>query len=275
MKPASRSAVFTILILGLVAPMSAAPYPVTMEPRLRLDVQPVAVAGSDTRSFESRVLDIDPAGGGSIRMDLPWPDPERPSRVDLHITGVPSDHGQVHDVRVQSSVTLHGADPVAVDRMAALDEGSLRFVEIFARGDRHLTLALKVERILKPVVLKPSGRELPVNFRLEVSRVTEQGVVALETDTLHTLIGQQVAYSFHRGEGNDLETVRLNLTPLRIRGDLLELRFELHGEIRTAASPLFLSRTETVFTGRSTVNEFRATSGDPPVGYLFSVIAVF
>jgi hypothetical protein len=148
-------------------------------------------------------------------------------------------------------------------------------VEIYASGDRHLTLALRVEPVLRPVVLQPSGKDLPVEFRLEVSRVMEQGVVALETDTLRTFIGQRVSYSFRRGEGDDLEEVRLDLTPLGIRGDLLQLRFELQGEIRTSASPLFLSRTETVFTGRSTINDFQATSGEPALGYQFSVTPVF
>ncbi|MBD3867706.1 MAG: hypothetical protein IFK94_06250 [Acidobacteria bacterium] len=275
MKPAGRLVVFTILIPWLVLAALAAPYPVTMEPRLRLELQPVAVMSGNTRTFESRTLEIDPVVGGSIRLDLAWPLPDRASRIDLHFTGSPTGAGQVHDVRVQSSVTVPGSDPVLVDRQTALDEGSLRFLEIYAKGERHLTLALKVESILKPVVLKPTGRELPVNFRLEVSRVTEQGVVPLETDTLHTIIGQQVEYFFRRGRGGDLETVRLELTPLSIRGDMLEVQFKMQGEIRTAASPLFLSRKETLFTGRSTVNEFRATTGDPPLGYLFSVIPVF
>jgi hypothetical protein len=275
MKPAGRLAVFTILILWLVLPAWAAPYPVKMEPRLRLEVQPVAVSGGDTRSFESRTVEIDPAGGGSIRLELDWPEANSSSRIDLHFSGTPAGDGQAHSVRIQSSVTISGSAPVLVDRQAALDEGSIRFVEIYAHGDRHLTLALKVEPILKPVVLKPSGLELPVDFRLEVSRVTEQGVVLLETDSLHTLIGQQVAYSFRRGHGDDLETVRLELTPRAIRGDVLEVQLELQGEIRTGASPLFLSRKETLFTGRSTANEFRATTGDPPLGYLFTVIPRF
>jgi len=275
MKPASRLTIFALLMLCSVLPALAAPYPVSMEPRLRLEVQPVAVMGGDTRSFEARTVELDPATGGSIRLELAWPDPETSSRIDLHFSGRPSGDGAVHNVRVHSSVTLPGREPVTVDRQAALDEGSLRFVEVYAQGDRHLTLALKVESILKPVVQKPTGRESAVDFRLEVSRVTPDGVVLLETDDLHTLIGQQVAYSFNRGHGDDLEVVRLELTPIAIRGDVLEVRFALEGEIRTAASPLFLSRTETLFTQRSTVNEFRATSGEPPLGYLFSVIPKF
>jgi hypothetical protein len=246
-----------------------------MESRLRLEVQPVAVAGGDTRAFESRTVEILPEGGGSMRLEVAWPESDRPSRIDLHFTGSPADDGQAHAIRVQSSVTLPEGDPVVVDRQAVLEEGSLRFVEIYASGDRHLTLALRVEPVLRPVVLQPSGKDLPVEFRLEVSRVMEQGVVALETDTLRTFIGQRVSYSFRRGEGDDLEEVRLDLTPLGIRGDLLQLRFELQGEIRTSASPLFLSRTETVFTGRSTINDFQATSGEPALGYQFSVTPVF
>ncbi len=277
MHRASQAVVFTILIpwVALLLPAHAAPYPVEMEARLRLEVQPMAVTGDETRIFESRSVEIVPDGGGSLRLELTWPDPERSSGIDLHFSGAPSTAGSVHQVRLQSSVTIHGDDPVVVDRWAALDEGSLRFIEIFARGDRHLTLALKVEEILRPVVLQPSGKDLPVEFRLEVSRVMAQGVALLETNTLRTFVGRQVSYSFRRGEGDDFEEVRLNLTPLQIQGNLLRLQFDLQGEMRTGAIPLFLNRSETMLTGRSTANEFEAVSGEPPLGYRFTVTPVF
>jgi hypothetical protein len=271
----ARWATCATLLLGAALPAAAAPYPVTMEPELRLSVRPVVVDGGDNRTFESRTVEIRQDGGGSLRLELAWPDPDAPSRVDLHFTGAPSSEGREHTVRIQSAVSVAGEADVIVDRQIALEEGALRFVEVYARGGRHMTLALTVESVLRPVVLKPSGKELPVRFRLEVHRVTSQGVVPLETDTLHTLIGQQVSYSFRRGDGDSLETVRLDLTPLKIRGDLLEVRFELRGEIRTASSPLYLSRSETLFTGRSTVSEFQATSGEPPLGYLFTVSPLF
>ena len=97
MKPAGRLTVIALLMLWSVLPALAAPYPVSMEPRLRLEVQPVSVMGGNTRSFEARTLELDPAAGGSIRLELAWPDPEAPSRIDLHFTGRPSGDGEVHN----------------------------------------------------------------------------------------------------------------------------------------------------------------------------------
>lgn len=275
LKPSARWTACAVLILGAARPAAPAPYPVTMEPELRLTVRPVVADGRDNRTFESRTVEIRQDGGGSLRLELAWPDPDAPSRVDLHFTGAPSSEGREHTVRVQSSVAVPGAADVIVDRQVNLEEGALRFVEVYARGGRHMTLALTVESVLRPVVLQPSGTESAVRFRVAVGRVTAQGVVPLETDTLHTLVGQKVSYSFRRGAGDSMETVRLDLTPQKIRGELLEVRFELRGEIRTAGSPLYLSRSETVFTGRFTAHEFRATRGDPPLGYLFTVSPVF
>ncbi len=277
MHRARQAVVFTILIpwVALLQPAPAAPYPVEMEARLRLELQPMAVTGDETRVFESRTVEILPDEGGSIRLELNWPEPERSSIIDLHFSGTPAAGGPVHQVRVQSSVTIGGDEPVVVDRWAALDENSLRFVEIFARDDRHLTLALKIEEVLRPVILQPSGKDLPVEFRLAISRVMEQGVTLLETNTLRTFIGRQVSYSFRRGEGDDFEEVRLDLTPLQIQGNLLRLRIDLQGEMRTGASPLFLNRSETVLTGRSTINEFEVVSGEPPLGYRFTVTPLF
>ena len=252
-----------------------APYPVEMESRLRLDLRPMTVQGDKTRTFENRQVTITPDKGAVLRFTLDWPGTSKPAKVKLWFHGNPSGAGESHQVTLDSQVTLPGEQTVTANRVIHLDERSMRFVEIYARGDIHLTLALELELTLTPVVQQPSGMDRPVEFNLQVARISGEETILLETDTLRTFLGQPVTYSFRRGAGSTLETVQLELLPMSIEGNVLQARVTWTGEIQTGTTPLYLSRSETILTSRSAASEFHATVGEPPEGYSFTVTPGF
>ncbi len=261
-------------VAGLL-PEQAAPYPVKMESRLRLDVRPLTVKGDDTRTFQNRSVTLSRDDGAVLRFALDWPDSTDEAKVELRFQGRPSGTGRTHRVDLNAQILTPGENAVTVHREIRLEENAMRFVEIYTQGDIHFTLALELEIVMAPVVLQPSGRDRPVVFTVQVARVSGGESIDLETNTLKTFLKQPVSYSFRRGAGSTLETVHLELLPLTIEGNVLQVRITWTGEIRTGATPLYLSRTETIFTSRAASSEFQATAGEPPEGYSFKVTPRF
>jgi hypothetical protein len=149
-----------------------------------------------------------------------------------------------------------------------------QLLEVFARDRLHLTLVLRAERVARPVVARPApGRK--IDFHLAVEKLVEGQAVPLETNDLETLVGESVEYSFRRGEGETLETLRLFLKPLRITGELVEVEVAFEGSLHGPGPPLFLSRRETLWTSRHTVTLFDAAGGKPPTGYRFRILPRF
>jgi hypothetical protein len=256
-------------------PVQAAPYAVKMEPRLRLDVRPLTVQGETTNTFESRSVTLSQKDGATLRFALDWPGNEDEAKVELEFRGRPSSSGKTHGIELTAVITVPGEKAVTQSREILLEEQAMRFVEIYARGDIHFTLALELDIVQTPVVLQPSGKDRPVEFTVEIVRVSGGESIDLETDTLRTFLNEPVSYSFRRGADSTLETLHLELLPLSIDGNVLKAQIRWDGEIRTGVTPLYLSRSETIFTSRAASSEFQATAGEPPEGYSFKVTPRF
>jgi len=97
----------------------------------------------------------------------------------------------------------------------------------------------------------------------------------LETNELHTFVGQSVEYSFRSGQDETLETVRLALLPSAISGDIMTIDASISGALPGAGGTVLLSRNERIAASRHSVSPIAATVGTPPAGYRFQVTPDF
>ncbi len=175
-----------------VSPGSAAPYPVSMETRLRLEVRPLAIEAGETTTFKPRTVVLSPTEGAELLLKME-PAGGNVARVSLRFQGVPSESGPIHSVHLESEVHFPGRRPVEEKRDLMLEEHAVRLVEVYARGATHLTLALNLDTVLVPVVQQPTGLDRPVEFLLRVSRISGDTSTVLETNTLKTFLGKPVS----------------------------------------------------------------------------------
>ena len=102
--------------------------------------------------------------------------------------------------------------------------------EVFRDVDRSLTLAVASEIETRTVYSHRPTMGRPLAFSLEIQRVLEGKPISLETDLLSTFVGESVSYSFDLG-GPDAESVRVQLTPLRIVGEIIEIDAQISGKL--------------------------------------------
>jgi hypothetical protein len=262
-----------LVLAGMPATVSrAAPVRLAEEDWVRLEIQPVCVDGDETTTFEARILEIPPGRTASLVIPLPWPDPGSRGKLRLEAHGGPV--GGDLEFVLESEWSPAAARPARAVRKVTVEDGGTRLVEVFARDRLHLTLAVRAEHVRKPVVSPPRpGRS--VRFRLGVERLVEGATQPLESNDLDTLVGESVSYSFRRGEGDTLETLRLRLRPTRIMGEIVEVEVTFEGSLHSLGSPLYLNRREKLLTSRDAPTMFDAASGDPPTGYRFRITPEF
>ena len=247
---------------------------VEQEARLKLTVHILPVDGSSTgTSLGERSLEMGPGGRVEAEIDLPWPDGNRGSRLRLRSTGSPGEPGGEHDAVVESWLALPDGREIHSARGLKLREGTTRFLEIYGDSRQKLILAVQAERITRSVVRAGPEVGRPVRFRLEIERAEGERSVSLETNVLDTFVGQGVSYSFERGEDQDLESLRIVLTPLRLLGEVAEVEVRVVG--RLPGSPGRVDRAQRLVTTRGSTSSFTVATGPYSSGYRFLITPDF
>ncbi len=239
-----------------------------------LTVAILPVDGSSTGvSLGARSLEMRPGDAAEAKIDLPWPARDRGSRLRLRSTGSLGERGEEHSAVVESWLALADGREIHARRALKLGEGATRFLEIYGDADRRLVLAVQAERITRPVVRAGPVLGRPVRIRLEIERAEGARSVPLETNVLDTFVGQGVTYSFRRGEDQDLEILRLLLTPLRLEGEVAEVEVRVVGTLRGTSGEV--DRRERLVTSRGNTSSFTVATGAPPSGYRFLITPDF
>lgn len=163
--------------------------------------------------------------------------------------------------------------PVRASRRFTLREGGSEITEVFGEGERRLLLSIRGEAGTRPVVRRLASVGEPVLLRVEIERVEGERSVALETNDLHTFVGEPVEYSFDFG-GED-ERMRLVLTPLSISGSIAQVRAQVSGRLPGGAGPIVLSRDHRFAASRGATSSVEVVAGDPPAGYRFRITPEF
>ncbi|HEX6852203.1 MAG TPA: hypothetical protein VF139_12450 [Candidatus Polarisedimenticolaceae bacterium] len=265
------------LIIGLLAatvPALAQTSPLVREPAWEVTVEWVRTGEGQTASLARQTLTVLPGTEDRVRGTVAWP-----GRGDLAMSASgryerAGDETTPDRLAFTFEVAL-GATPVTARRTYPMIDGGSEIVEVAREGEFALLALIRAERTwrarLRPV---PSG-VVPFIVNLAVSRLDGERVVALETNVLHTFVGEPVEYSFRFGAGDDEQILRVVLTPLRIDDDLADLRVQVTGKLPASPAPVVLSRDQRMVASRGSTSSLDVVSGDPPAGYRFSVTPDF
>ena len=250
---------------------------------------PIALETHVVLTIGAMILDSDrsrPAGSPS-ELEL---GPERPEAIDIvvpwgrnggrlavHVTASLASLAPDGEalVRLGASVVRPARPAVEASREIRLSDDGSGLFEVYGEGDRRLLLTVQSERVRRAVARRLPEVGAPVRFGVAISRVDGERVVPLETNDLHTFVGQAVEYSFRSGEGSGLESVRLSLTPASISGDVVTIDAEIDGTLPGPDGAVLLSHQERIIASRQSTSTLGATAGNPPAGYRFQVTPDF
>jgi hypothetical protein len=265
--------VIAVVALAPVNVPAQVPYSLKQERFVVLQVEILGVGPEGTSSLGSKRIDVSPSVGGSAEIDIAW---VSPARLRLDVTGQPGDEGEPHRLSLHAALTL-GSRRVASNREMEMREESTYLMDVYEEDRQRLVLVLRAEAAMRPVLETKLVTTVgaPMKLHLQVDRVDGERVTSLESNDLHTFVGQSVEYSFRRGEGDAAESVRLVLLPKRITGAVTEIEIEVTGSLPGDPDRLLLSRRETLVSNRGTLSALTVTSGKPPAGYRFAITPDF
>jgi len=178
-------------------------------------------------------------------------------------------------VRLQAALSLPDGREIQASREALVKDRSTFLFELFRQDDRPFTLAIVAEisqswEVTNVVTVGP-----PVRFEIEVIHVDGNTQTSLERNMLHTFENQTVRYEYRAGPDPADEALTLNLTPLRLIGDLVEIKVNIEGRLPGDNGMTVVAREENIVVSRGVTSPIDVTAGDPPAGYRFQVRAFF
>lgn len=249
---------------------------VQIETRVHLGVGAVTVEDGKTKPAGRRQqAEIGPSTPGTVEFEVPWRPDGEPVKVRLTVRLTSITPGGEAVLMCESLAALSGSKPVAAAREIRLaDEGSGLF-EVFGDGPRRILLTLQGEQVQRAVVRPPATVGAPVRFTIGIERVDGERIELLETNQLHTFVGQSVEYSFHLGQGAGVEAVRLTVLPVSIAGDIVTIDADISGALPGTGGTTLLSHRERIVASRQATSRLQATAGTPPAGYQFQVTPDF
>ena len=261
--------------LAAISSLRAAPS-VDFETRVVLHLQALTVAQDRTSTTGvSRDGEVGPSQAIAFELLVPWGPGKSQVSVNLTAKLLSVTPGGEAVLMLESQAKRPGRPPLTASRELRLAEEGSGLFEIFGEDDRRLLLAIRGEQVRRAVVRPPAVVGAPVRFTVAVERVDGDRSVLLETNELHTFVGQSVEYSFRSGQDETLETVRLSLLPSAISGDIMTIDASISGALPGAGGTVLLSRNERIAASRHSVSPIAATVGTPPAGYRFQVTPDF
>ena len=247
---------------------AAAPYPLVQVPVYHLTCRVLSTPGSTSVVLSDGTVDLEPDRPGLLELDVPW-DATGSAGLTLEALRQEAPEGG-HRVHLRAVLRPPAEPPVRLDRTVDLTEGTDALLELHRRPGRTLVLALAIESDARPIVGIPSGLGAPVVLNLTLERVSGAESLPLETNALHTLVGETVEYAFRRGSGESEEVLRLRLTPLRVGAEVVEVDVALDGKLPGGQGPSELRRDRLLAT-RGSTSSFDVVAGSPPAGYRFRI----
>ncbi len=257
-------------------PSGHATPPVVVETHVLLRIEALTVENGQSKSAGiTREAETGPSQPAAVDFVVPWRADGASVAVHLDARLTSFSTGGEAILFCTSSATLSGSKPVAASREIRLAEEGSGLFEIFGDAERRIVLTLQGEKAERVVVRPLVTLGAPVGFLIAVERVDGERIVPLETDELHTFVGQSVEYSFRQGQDAGLENVHLALLPIAVSGDLVTIDAEISGALPGAGGTTLVSRSERIVASRRATSRLTATTGTPPAGYRFQVTPEF
>lgn len=236
----------------------------------------VLYAGSGASAQLGKVeIEFVPGSSGAAELRLTWPVSEPQARLRVEVSGTPGDDEDDLHLRLACTLRFAGSRPVVTRRDLWVREASTSLIDVFTRDRERLVLSLRAEKRLEPTVKLLPNVGAPVQFRLVTEYVRGEQATQLQSNEIYSLVGEPVEYSLDLGEADTPQSVRLILTPLRITGDIVELRVEISGTLPGDEAPLVIQRSQTLVTSRGATSSVAVTAGNPPAGYRFRITPEF
>lgn len=256
------------------AAASAGTPPLVQEVYWRVTVDVLLAGPGLPGSVGVRTLDL--ASGPPTELTVPVPWPGLPGGGSLRLEGsLAADDGDAADVSLWATLDLGRGSPVRASRRVRLGEASSVLFEVYSENDARIIVAMQGERGVRTRARAPVAIGSPIRIVLSVERVDGDRYVPLERNELHTFLREPVTYSFRRGGGDALEAIRLDLTPLRTTGDLVEIRVSIAGTLPGTDGLRTIEREETHVVSRGSTSSITLTSGSPVEGYRFGLTPDF
>lgn len=276
MSRSPRGAVTVLLVALGAASLALAMPPVVMETHVVVRVDALTVGdGPPEATGVSGTAEVGPASRQTITLRVPWGAGTEAVDVSVKLAIRSIDPSGEVTLSCASSSSRTGRPAITAARELLLgDEGSGLF-EVFGEGGRRILLTLHGETVQRPVVQTYATPGDPVRFKIAVEGVEGERSAVLETNEVHSFVGQSVEYSFQAGPSEGREVIRLVLLPVAITGDMITIQADVSGVLPGADGPAMLSRSEHIVATRGSTSAVVATVGTPPAGYRFQVTPDF
>jgi hypothetical protein len=263
-------------LLGVIAiALAAPPVKVVDQERAILTIHAPGVAGAAGSQPPAARITVPWAGTGQAELRLRWPSAEDSTTVRIDATSRPAPAAGAHVVRLEARVERPDGTSSRSAREIRVDAETTALFEVDRVGDRALTLvvAAEVERERSIAVGATVGAA--VVFHLGVQGVQDGTTFPLESNRLSTFVGEPVSYSFQLGEAADGESLRVQLTPLGVHGDVIQVEIVVDGKLRDGPGLRLLSRREQWLGSRGESTHLDVVTGEPPAGFRFVVAPEF
>jgi len=273
--PSRRTLVLAAALLGGCGGRALAIAPVSLETRAVVRVEALTLEeGQSAATGSSGHAEVGPSSPATIDLRVPWGPAGDTVGVRLTVKlSAASEDGVV--LECASTATSAGTPPVRAFREFRIaDEGDGLF-EVFGDVGRRLLLTIHAERVERPVVRGPVNPGDPVRFVIAVEGISGEHSAVLETNDVRSFVGQSVEYSFHLGQNEERESIRLVILPISITGDMMTMQVDVSGVLPGPDGPALLSRTDRIVASRRSTTPVLATVGTPPSGYRFQVTPDF
>jgi len=259
-----------------VAPAPGAPsIHLVEEERITLTFRPLT-AETVEHGGEGFSLEVREAKPTETTVRVLWPDPEAPARLRLRASRTLSAAGQI----VRLGAELRRPDGSLETRstreiLFSSDEVTALF-EVARRGERALIFAVEGELTRETTYTARPVIGAPVQFQLDVEWLERGDAQTLETNLLHTFLGQEVGYAFRLGEVGEAESADVRLRPSRLLGDTLRIDVEITATLPDPDGGVALvSRKETWLSTNGVASSLSLAEGEPPTGFRFRVTPRF
>jgi hypothetical protein len=250
--------------------------PVSVEPHVLLHVEALIADDGPARAVGvSADLEVGPRKSEIGTLRIPWGRAGTPVVVDLAVTLAPSAPGLELVMHCVATVTPAGRPAVKARREIRFSDEGAAIFEVFGDAAGRLVLTIEGERVDRAVAGAIPAPGDPVRFTVAVEGVEGDRSAVLETNELHSFIGQSVEYGFQQGPYESRQAIRLVLLPESVTGDLITIVAEISGVIPGPGGPALLSRSERIVASRLATTTVAATVGTPPAGYRFQITPDF
>jgi len=243
--------------------------------KIVLKIRPLTATPLPEPSDGAFLLEIKPGEGGESEFSILWPQELGTSRVLIRALEATPSGGQSHAVEIRGELTLPDGRLISAGQLFGFNERGTTLFELFQHEGRSLIFAIEAETEIETILPGRPTVGAPVLFKLEIQRVEGEKVVSLETNLMHTFIGEEVTYAFRLGSSPESDSALISLNPVRFLGDIAEIEIAVTGTLPGEQGPLVIGRQQQWHASRGAATSLSFASGEPLSGYRFLVSADF